>query len=75
MTEAQFKSIHRAQKAAIRRISAENTWLRHSLMQIEARLTAMNARCDALQVRLKALKKCLDGACALTNPIESRSTK
>lgn len=75
MTEAQFKSIHRAQKAAIRRISAENTWLRHTLMQIEARIEAVDRRCDALQVRLKTLKKSLDGATAPARPIESRSKK
>lgn len=79
MTEAQFKSIHRAQKAAIRRISAENTWLRHTLMQIEGRIATLDRQCDALQVRLKTLKKSLDGVGSPiqppAQPIESRSKK
>jgi predicted RNase H-like nuclease (RuvC/YqgF family) len=73
MTEAEFKSIRRAQKATIRRISAENTWLRHNLMQMEERIAAMNRKCDALQTRLRSLKKSLDSAAAPAESNESRS--
>lgn len=73
MTEAEFKSIHRAQKATIRRVGAENTWLRHNLMQMEERIAAMHRKCDVLQTRLRALKKSLDNASAPAEPNESRS--
>ena len=47
MTDAESDVLVKAMKATVKRIAAENTWLRHSLMEMEARVAAMSDAADA----------------------------
>ena len=62
MNEAEYTVFEKSAKATVRRISAENTWLRHSLMEMESRVDAMVKQLDALEARVKAIKKRLPAA-------------
>ncbi len=57
MTDAEYTVFEKSAKATIRRISAENTWLRHTMMEMESRITDMNAQLSAIEMRAKALRK------------------
>jgi septal ring factor EnvC (AmiA/AmiB activator) len=59
MTQAEFNTCDQAQNARLRRISAENTWLRHHLMEMENRVAAMTSQLADLEARTKTLKKSL----------------
>jgi hypothetical protein len=62
MTNAEFENYDQAQKATLRRISAENTWLRHNLMEMENRVAAMTSQLADLETKAKALKQSLASA-------------
>lgn len=74
MTEADFKTFEKAAKATVKRLTAENTWLRHSLMEMENRVEAMKGHLAELETRAKALKKELADTPARTST-KSRSKK
>ena len=57
MTDAEYTVFEKSAKATIRRISAENTWLRHTMMEMESRIADMNAQLSAIETRVKALRK------------------
>jgi hypothetical protein len=59
MTHAEFENYDQAQKATLRRISAENTWLRHNLMEMENRVASMTTQLGELESRARDLKKSL----------------
>jgi predicted RNase H-like nuclease (RuvC/YqgF family) len=68
MTGAEFKTFEKAAKATVRRLSAENTWLRHSLMEMETRVAGLHAQLDALEKRARAMKQQLAAATPKTTP-------
>ena len=74
MNEAEYTVFEKSAKATVRRISAENTWLRHTMMEMEARVEGMAQQLDALDARIKAIKKRLPAATPKT-PIRTRSKK
>lgn len=74
MTDAEFKTFEKAAKATVKRLSAENTWLRHSLMEMENRVEAMKSQLAELETRAKALKKSL-AATPTQTATKSRSKK
>ena len=59
MNENEFATFETAYKSTVRRISAENTWLRHSLMELKIRLNEMNVQLSAIAKHAKALRKSL----------------
>lgn len=62
MTDDDYAVLVKAMKTTVKRIAAENTWLRHSLMEMEARVTAMATQLTQLEARAKALRKALQFA-------------
>ncbi len=74
MTDAEFKTFEKAAKATVRRVSAENTWLRHSLMEMKTRVAGLHAQLDALEKRARAMKQQLATATPKTTP-KTRSKK
>ncbi len=59
MTHAEQKTFEQARKHQAKRLAAENTWLRHSLMEMQDRVAAMADQLTDLEIRTKALKKSL----------------
>ena len=57
MTDAQSDVLVQAMKATVKRIAAENTWLRHSLMEMEARVAAMTTQLTQLEARAREARK------------------
>lgn len=53
MTEDEYDVFARATKSIVKRISAENTWLRHSLMEMEDRVEVMKEQLTHLEARAK----------------------
>ena len=51
-------------KATVKRIAVENTWLRHSLMEIDARVRAMVEQLSQLDVKVKQARKTQNAATA-----------
>lgn len=64
MTEAEGDVRVKAMQATVRRITAENTWLRHSLMEMEARVANMATQLSQLEARLAAVRKALSTTAA-----------
>lgn len=59
MTDDDYAVLVKAMNATVKRIGAENTWLRHSLMEMEARMAAMAHQLTLLEGRATALRKAL----------------
>ncbi len=59
MTDTEFDTYVKATKATVKRLTAENTWLRHSLMEMKNRVDEMSIQLAGLETRAKALKKSL----------------
>ena len=59
MTESEFVTFEKSARATVRRISAENTWLRHSLLQLKTRVAAIAEQLTVLEKRARSLKKLL----------------
>ncbi len=59
MTDTEFDTYVKATKATVKRLTAENTWLRHSLMEMKNRVDEMSIQLADLETRAKALKKSL----------------
>lgn len=59
MTDAEFDTYVKATKATVKRLTAENTWLRHNLMELKNRVNDMTVQLADLETRAKALKKSL----------------
>ena len=59
MTDDEYAVLVKAMKATVKRIAAENTWLRHSLMEMETRVAAMAHQLTLLEARAKTLCKAL----------------
>jgi len=59
MTDTEFDTYVKATKATVRRLTAENTWLRHSLLELKHRVDDMKAQMADLETRAKAMKKSL----------------
>lgn len=57
MPDAAFTTFEKAARATVKRLSAENTWLRHSLMEVEIRVAGMHAYLDGLETRVRTLKR------------------
>jgi hypothetical protein len=57
VTDAQADVLMQAMKATVKRIAAENTWLRHSLMEMEARVAAMTTQLTQLEARAREARK------------------
>ncbi len=70
MTDTEFDIYVKATKATVKRITAENTWLRHSLMEMKNRVDAMSIQFADLETRATALKKSLASA---PDQIETKS--
>ncbi len=74
MTDAPFKAFEKSANATVRRLNAENTWLRHTMMEMENRVEAMVKHLTGIDARVKVLKKQLPPAPAKT-ATKSRSKK
>ena len=72
MTDTEFDTYVKATKSTVRRLTAENTWLRHSLLELKHRVDDMKAQMADLETRAKAMKKSLVVPPANTEP-KSRS--
>lgn len=59
MNENEFATFETAYKSTVRRISAENTWLRHSLMELKIRVNEMDVQLSAIAKHAKSLRKSL----------------
>ena len=59
MTAHDDDGFARAARATVRRIAAENTWLRHSLMEMEARVAAMKTQLTQLETGAREARKAL----------------
>lgn len=70
MTDTEFDTYVKATKATVKRLTAENTWLRHSLMEMKNRVDGMSIQLADLETRAKALKKSLASA---PDQIETKS--
>lgn len=57
MNDAEYTVFEKSTKAIIRRISAENTWLRHTMMEMESHIADMKAQLSAVETRVKTLRK------------------
>lgn len=61
---AQFEPFKQAGRYRLMRLAAENTWLRHGLMELQERVEAMATQLNGLESRAKDLKKSLAEASA-----------
>jgi len=59
VTDTESDVLVQAMKATVKRIAAENTWLRHSLMEMEARVAAMKTQLTQLEARAREARKAL----------------
>ena len=57
MTDAHSDVLVQAMKATVKRVAAENTWLRHSLMEMEARVAAMKTQLTQLEASAREARK------------------
>lgn len=71
---AQFEPFKQVGRYRVMRLAAENTWLRHGLMELQERIAAMATQLAGLESRVKDLKKSLADTCAKTEP-KTRSKK
>jgi len=65
---AEFKCFQTSGRSRITRLAAENTWLRHSLMEMEARVAAMATQLTELEARARSIHKTLTGQPAKPEP-------
>ena len=65
---AQFEPFKQAARHRVMRLAAENTWLRHGLMELQERIAAMDTQLSGLESRAKDLKQSLADASAKTEP-------
>ena len=73
MTENEYEALERAGKAVIRRLSAENTWLRHSYMEMEQRVDALGRQVASIKREANAVIKSLKAAAAAPSKRSTRS--
>jgi predicted nucleic acid-binding Zn-ribbon protein len=57
VTDTESDVLVQAMKATVKRVAAENTWLRHSLMEIERRVTALSTQLTQLEARARKARK------------------
>jgi phage shock protein A len=78
MTGVDHKALAKSGQATVKRLNAENTWLRHTFMEMEARVAAMQSQLTELEARAKALKQSIANPPAnppAKSPSKSRSKK
>ena len=75
MTEDDYDTFAEATQAMVKRIAAENTWLRHSLMELEARVTAMTKQVMQLEAKAKDVRQALRLPDGITSPAAARIKK
>lgn len=68
VSQNEFDRYARAANATIKRVVAENTWLRHNFNQLEARVTTLKKDITTLKTAATKLNK------ALGSPIPSQDT-
>ncbi len=73
MTENEYEALERAGKAVIRRLSAENTWFRHSYMEMERRVKALGDQVASIKREANALIKSLMSAASAQSKRSTRS--
>jgi predicted nucleic acid-binding Zn-ribbon protein len=57
VTDTESDVLVQAMKATVKRVAAENTWLRHSLMEMEQRVAAMKTQLTQLEARAREARK------------------
>jgi hypothetical protein len=75
MNERHYEALERAGKAVVRRISAENTWLRHSHTEMEQRVSALAVEIAAIKREARALIKTLKAAATAAKPKQTTRSK
>jgi len=75
MNERHYEALERAGKAVVRRISAENTWLRHSHMEMEQRVSALKVEIESIKREARSLIKSLKAAAAAEKPKQPTRSK
>ncbi len=73
MTKDEYEVLERASNATIRRISAENTWLRHSHMEMERRVAALGDKVASIKREANKVIKSLRAAAAAQSKRSTRS--
>ncbi len=73
MTENEYEALERSGKAVIRRLSAENTWLRHSHMEMERRVNALGDQVASIKREANVVIKSLRAAAAAQSKRLTRS--
>ncbi len=73
MNGNEYEAFERAGASVIRRLSAENTWLRHSHMEMERRVDALGDQVTSIKREANVVIKSLRAAAAAQSKRLTRS--